>query len=463
MTELTQNQRRALFVTALAVLIGVGIAVVPGHRGWFDVGVYHGAVNHWVRGGGLYDWTTSNGYGFTYPPFAALCMLPMTLLAWYPTIVISLALTVAASAFVLRLLVDPLARRAGWSRWFTFVLAACLFAALNPVRDTVSFGQLNRLLLALVYVDLWLLERGHRLAGVGIGLAAAIKLTPAVFIGYLLVTRRWRAAVVAAGTTAVATAGTALLVPGASRQYFLAALLDTDRVGKLAYVSNQSLMGLVARLHPAHPNRLLWLVLVAGVLVVWVVRARQAGRLGDDRAGFALTGVVGCLISPVTWVHHLVWLVPALVVLADSTLPWPPAALRLRRRLGIGVAGYLVLVGGVVWLWANGGGGPVALVGGNAYVLIAVGLLVRLPVAAAGGHPGAPDGAGHAGSGSAGCPDGRTGGTPSSRIGGASASGGGSALGTVRGSSAASPARVATTISRSVRTSGRRSGRDQIV
>ncbi|MFJ8580037.1 glycosyltransferase 87 family protein [Micromonospora sp. NPDC093277] len=463
MTEqLTRNQRRALGVTALAVLIGVVIAVVPGHRGWFDVGVYHGAVNHWVGGGDLYEWTTTNGYGFTYPPFAAVCMLPMTLLAWYPTIAVSLAMTVVASGFVLHLLVDPLARRAGWSRWFAFALAACLFAALNPVRDTVSFGQVNLLLLALVYVDLWLLERGHPLAGIGTGLAAAIKLTPAVFIGYLLITRRWRAAGVAAGTAAAATAGTALLAPDASRRYFFEALLDTDRVGKLAYVSNQSLMGLVARLHPAHPDRLLWLVLVAGVLVVWLVRVRQAGRVGDDRAGFALTGIVGCLVSPVTWVHHLVWLAPALVVLADSTLPWPPSDLHLRRRLGLGVAGYLVLVSGVVWVWANGGGDAVALVGGNLYVLIALGLLIGLPVAG-GGYPDTAERAGHAGSASAECADGRAAGGPSRRIGAGSASGGGSALGTVRGSSAASPARVATTISRSVRTSGRRSGRDQIV
>ncbi|GAB3936567.1 hypothetical protein GCM10027614_13280 [Micromonospora vulcania] len=210
------TRRRVLAMAALVTVLAVAIAVLPGHRGWFDVGVYHGAVGHWVRGGDLYQWTTGNGYGFTYPPFAAVSMLPMAALAWYPTIVANLLLTALAVAFLLHLLVDPLARRYGWSRWYALALACCLLAGLNPVRDTVSFGQVNLLLVALVYLDLWLLERGSPLAGVGAGLAAAVKLTPAIFIGYLLVTGRWRAAATAIGTAVGATVLAAAVAPDAT-------------------------------------------------------------------------------------------------------------------------------------------------------------------------------------------------------------------------------------------------------
>ncbi|MEV4657191.1 glycosyltransferase 87 family protein [Micromonospora sp. NPDC049301] len=385
------TRRRVLTVAALVAVLSVAIAVLPGHRGWFDVGVYHGAVGHWVRGEDLYEWTTWNGYGFTYPPFAAVSMLPMAALAWYPTIVANLLLTALAIAFLLHLLVDPLARRHGWSRWYAFALACCLLAGLNPVRDTVSFGQVNLLLVALVYLDLWLLERGSRLAGVGIGLAAAIKLTPAIFIGYLLVTRRWRAAGTAVGTAVGATVLAATVAPDATRTFFTEALWDTDRVGELAYVSNQSLLGLVARLDPAHPDRRLWLVLVVAVLVVWAVRVRHAVRVGDERAGFALTGVTACLVSPVTWVHHLVWLAPGLVVLAASTLPWPTVDAAARRRLRAGVVGYVLLCSGLVWVFANGSAGVPGFVGANAYLWVCVGMLVRLPVRQVGGeadHPG---------------------------------------------------------------------------
>ncbi|RKN53201.1 DUF2029 domain-containing protein [Micromonospora costi] len=369
-----------MVVAGLATLIGVLIAVLPGHRGWFDIGVYHGAVGHWVRGGELYGWTTGNGYGFTYPPFAAVSMLPMAALAWYPTIVVNLLLTAVATGFLLMLLVDPLARREGWSRWYAFALAACLLAGLNPVRDTVSFGQVNLLLVALVYADLWLLERGHRAAGVGIGLAAAIKLTPAVFIGYLLVTRRWRAAATAIAASVAATLLAAAVAPGASRTFFTEALWDTDRVGQLAYVSNQSLLGMVARLHPEHPDRRLWLLLVVAAAAVWAVRVRRAVAAGDERAGFALTGVVACLVSPVTWVHHLVWLVPGLVVVAATTLPWPPTEPAARRRLGAGIAGYVLLSSGLVWVFANNSGGPLGFLGGNAYLWVTVGMLLAVPV-----------------------------------------------------------------------------------
>ncbi|MFI6236273.1 glycosyltransferase 87 family protein [Micromonospora sp. NPDC050784] len=374
------GRRRVATVLAVVTVLTVAIAVLPGHRGWFDVGVYHGAVGHWVRGGDLYEWTTSNGYGFTYPPFAAVTMLPMAALAWYPTIVANLLLTALAVAFLLHLLVDPLARRHGWTRWYALTVACCLLAGLNPVRDTVSFGQVNLLLVALVYLDLWLLERGSRLAGVGVGLAAAVKLTPAIFIGYLLVTGRWRAAATAIGTAVGATVVAAALAPEASRTFFAEALWDTDRVGELAYVSNQSLLGLVARLDSAHPDRRLWLLLVVAVLAVWAVRVRRSVRDGDERAGFALTGVAACLVSPVTWVHHLVWLVPGLVVLAASTLPWPPVGATARRRARAGVAGYVVLCSGLVWVFANGSAGPWGFVGANAYVWVSIGMLALLPI-----------------------------------------------------------------------------------
>ncbi|MEV4120107.1 glycosyltransferase 87 family protein [Micromonospora sp. NPDC049645] len=384
------GRRRVVTVLGLATVLAVAIAVLPGHRGWFDVGVYHGAVGHWVRGGDLYEWTTGNGYGFTYPPFAAVSMLPMAALAWYPTIVANLLLTALAVAFLLRLLVDPLARRHGWTRWYALALACCLLAGLNPVRDTVSFGQVNLLLVALVYLDLWLWERGSRWAGIGVGLAAAVKLTPAIFIGYLLVTGRWRAAATAIGTAVGATVLAAALAPEASRAFFTEALWDTDRVGELAYVSNQSLLGLVARVDPADPDRRLWLLLVVAVLAVWVVRVRRAVRDGDERAGFALTGVAGCLVSPVSWVHHLVWLVPGLVVLAASTLPWPPVDATLRRRAYAGVAAYVVLCSGLVWVFANGSAGPAGFVGANAYVWVSIGMLTLLPIGRAeqDDHPG---------------------------------------------------------------------------
>jgi alpha-1,2-mannosyltransferase len=369
---------RAAIVGVLAVALAVIIAVTPGHRGWFDVGVYYGAVHYWLDSGGqLYNYLRPGTiYGFTYPPFAVLCMLPMELVSWHEAVAVSIALNVAASLALLWWLVDPVVRRRGWPRWFSLGLAACLFAALEPVRDTVSFGQVNLLLLALVVADLQLLARGSRWAGVGVGLATAIKLTPVIFIGYLLLARRFRAASVAAATAVGGTVLAALVLPGPSQVYWTEALWDTGRVGALAYVSNQSVRGLTARFVPPSGGALAWALAVVAVLAVWAYRVRRcastpAHPAGDDPAGFALTGVAACLVSPVTWVHHLVWLVPALILLADAG----------RRRLVGAAVAVVLLVGSPIWLWSPFPHGIMGFIGGNTYVWIALALLLAVPVA----------------------------------------------------------------------------------
>jgi alpha-1,2-mannosyltransferase len=386
---------------AVAVAEALVLTAVPGRRGWFDVGVYYGTVHYWVDGGLIYDYLRPGTvYGFTYPPFAALCMLPMALLRWHTVVACSVLANVAAAAILLFWLVDPIAVRRGWRRGYTFCFAACLLAAVEPVRDTISFGQVNLLLVVLVLADLRLLASGSRFAGLGTGLATAVKLTPGLFIGYLLLARRWRAAALAAATLLAATTLAALVSPGATRVFWAGALWDTDRVGAPAYVSNQSVMGLVARLGGGVPDRAAWLAGVAVLLAIWGYRSRRSGSRGDHATGFTLTGVAACLVSPVTWVHHLVWLLPALVLLTDRGLS--AAAPRRGRLLAAAGAAYVLLCSGVIWLWSPVPAGWPGLVGGNADVWVSLGLLVGLPAGVARAAPAAGPPAGETGGPAAG-------------------------------------------------------------
>ncbi|MFE9098567.1 glycosyltransferase 87 family protein [Streptomyces sp. NPDC007264] len=367
----TERGRLAL-VLCLAAAVAAFTATVPLLRGWFDLRVYYGTVHAWVHHGGhIYDYRVpGTAYGFTYPPFAALGMLPMAFVGPDTAILLALLLNLAAVAVVLWILAG---RGIGRHGWFGWALAACALALFEPVRDTFSFGQVNLLLLALVLADARLLStgRGHR-AGAGIGLAAAVKLTPALFIGLLLLARRWRAAAVATAVAVSATALAAWAAPDASRFYWTHALWDTGRVGRTDYISNQSLQGVLARLAaPGEPGRAVWLLLVLLVLAVWLRRARRALRGGDWQAAFALTGLAACLVSPITWVHHLVWLLPSFAVLVHA------------RRLRTAGALYAVLCSSVVWLWFDDPSGMDGFLGGNTYVWITLGLLLGLPV----GHP----------------------------------------------------------------------------
>ncbi|MCW7942850.1 membrane protein [Streptomyces hygroscopicus] len=360
---------RIALVLSLAAAVAVFTATVPLLRGWFDLRVYYGTVDAWAHHGGrIYDYRVpGTTYGFTYPPFAALSMLPMAFIGLGASIVLTLLLNLGAAAFALWILVGQKLRRHGWFGW---ALAGCALALLEPVRDTFSFGQVNLLLLALVLGDARLLSTGReRWAGAGIGLAAAVKLTPALFIGLLLLARRWRAAAVATAVAVAATALAAWAAPGASRFYWTHAVWDTTRVGRLVYVSNQSLQGVLARLAaPGDPSRAAWALAVVLVLAVWAWRAHRALRADDWRAAFALTGLAACLVSPITWVHHLVWLLPSLAVLVHG------------RRLRIAGAVYVLLCSSVVWLWFDDASGIDGFLGSNAYVWITLGLLLRLPV-----------------------------------------------------------------------------------
>jgi len=354
-------------------------------HGSFDLKVYYGAVRYWAHGNGeIYDYVKPfSRYGFTYPPFAGLVMLPMAVLPWWAANALTIAGTVLVTVVILDWFLRPVADRYGWSRWFTVAVAAAVVAVFEPLHETVSFGQVNMLLLFLVLLDFrWFIGRGSRYGGVAVGLATAIKLTPGIFILYLLVTRRYRPALVAMVTTAAATVLAMLVAPDASREFWTSALWDTDRVGTLSFISNQSLEGFVARLHPTDPSTALWALLVVAALAVWVVRVRRADLL----SGVALTGVAGCLVSPVTWVHHLVWTLPALLLLLDRGLA---ARGRLRWSRLVLVTGLVTLLSSrIIWSYADHFT-DTGLLFSNAYLYATVLLLLALPVSRQ--FPGVPD------------------------------------------------------------------------
>jgi alpha-1,2-mannosyltransferase len=317
-------RRLVLAVTAVALVV-VGYKI----NGHFDLKVYDGATRAWLHGGDLYRFVEhgrDRAYGFTYPPFGALVMAPIAVLPWPVATVVFDALTVAATLVVLRLTAstDALVLAAGLILAFAF----------DPWRTNYNYGQINMLLLALVTVDLSILVDRRRSAGVLVGVAAAVKLVPLIFIGYLLLTRRWRAALTAGASATAATLLMFAVAPHASWTFWTSAIWQSDRIGDPAFVSNQSLNGLVSRYEL---GRAVLVVLVVAALAGW---GWQVWLDRDPQAGLAVTGVLACLISPITWVHHLVWLIPVIVLLARSRRPvaW-----------GLALVSYSLLCSRLVW------------------------------------------------------------------------------------------------------------------
>jgi hypothetical protein len=296
---------------------------------------------------------------------------------------------VLAVVFTTRWLVLPVIARHGLPRTFTLVAAVLLVLAVESIRETITFGQINMLLVVLILADLlFAVPQARRWAGVGVGLATALKLFPGIFIVYLLATRRWRAAAVASATAAAATLLAAAIAPRDSWRFWTQELWDTERVGRTDIVGNQSLFGLLSRFTaPEKPDRLLWLLLVTAVAVYGLWRATRAARAGDALTGLTLAGLVGALASPITWTHHIYWFVPAVVLLVDAALSAdrPDEAGRRWWWSTIALVTTAVIVYGVVTFQKWGAGvirthDPVDFVAQNTYVLLGLLLLTALPI-----------------------------------------------------------------------------------
>ncbi|HET6212730.1 MAG TPA: glycosyltransferase 87 family protein, partial [Micromonosporaceae bacterium] len=283
-------------IVRLGIVAGAVIGAVLAVRAFgrpyifFDLRIYHGAVVWWWDGGDLYDYVAPDiTLGYTYPPFAALVMLPMVAVSATVAGYLNVLASLAALAVVLAILLVPIADRYGWPRWFAVALALPLAAATEPVRETLGYGQVNLLLFALLMADLVALRWRYRSrdagagvatglrrlwtegawAGVGVGLATAVKLTPALFICYFLVTKQWRVAVTALATAVGVTIAGFLLASHESFTYFTSVMWQTQRVGQADMTPNQSLAGLLARLYDSDVTPgLLWLAFAMLLLAV---------------------------------------------------------------------------------------------------------------------------------------------------------------------------------------------------
>jgi alpha-1,2-mannosyltransferase len=361
----------------------------------FDLRVYRGAVRWWLHGHPLYDFVRPHTEkGFTYPPFAVLVLLPLALGTETTATVLMTAVSGGLILLTTWWLVAPVAVRHAWPRWVAVAVAVPVVVAMEPVRETLGWGQIDLVIAALVLADVVALRRGRPWAGVGIGLATAIKVTPGLFLVYLAVTRRWRAAGIAAVTFGIAALVGLAVDP--SIGYWARILWETGRVGPPDGLNDQSLLGLLARLTgTGRPGSTLWLALAVPVLVVGIARAALLYRRGDDLAGLTVTGLTACLISPISWVHHLYWVVPAVVVLVDVAAGTPVAAgwARARPRAGRAGAAVAALVvagafaGSLIWFFAGAPPGARTIAGENAYVLLMVALVLVLPAREGVGDP----------------------------------------------------------------------------
>jgi alpha-1,2-mannosyltransferase len=367
----------ALYAGSLGALL-----VSPLGHGWpfVDLAVYHWGGQAILNGAHLYRLRFPGALAFTYPPLSAQLFVPLTRLR----IAILEPLVSAGNIVLLPVMLGFALRLAPLRSWLTreqavrlSLVAAAVALWLEPMWSTLRYGQIDLLIATLILADLSRPDASHW-KGAGIGLATGLKLTPAIFVAYLLLSRRYRAASVSLAVLAGTIAVGFLVTPGDSREFWGGAFIDPSRVGRIENAANQTLRGAWARVLHSPNVQTWWLATAVIVGVVGMLLAVDAGRRGNEAQGFSLCALTGLLISPISWSHHWVLAIPALGLLAVE-------AQQRAWRVGIASVALAAAIGfsHVIW-WVPINHPPhselhldlLQILYANAYVLLGLGALV---------------------------------------------------------------------------------------
>lgn len=321
-----------------------------------DIDIYQMGGQTWLDGRPLYRgdvlFHTPIGLNlpFTYPPLAAIVFCPF---AWLHMPAASVAITVLTLVLLIVSTVIVLTRLDVWNTsavlggpawlrrwWLAVIVVAPASIWLEPIASNFAFGQINVVLMTLVIADC-VPRRTPWPRGLLLGLGIALKLTPAVFLLYFLVRRDYRTALTALTSFAVATLVGFMLAWSDSWEYWTHTVHHTDRIGSAALNTDQNIASALARIGLSEQlSFVLWASLCLAVLALTVWAMRRVLRAGETTLAIICVALFGLMVSPVSWSHHWVWVLPALLVTA--VLGW-------RRR--IVALGVLTVVGVALMDW----------------------------------------------------------------------------------------------------------------
>jgi alpha-1,2-mannosyltransferase len=293
----------------------------PWHPSTIDLQVYVYAVRDMLAGKDILA-TTTPGWGlyFIYPPIAAILMTPLAFGPyWFWQVVWTGGLLWAQQSVL---------KRCGAPRgWKLGLIGIAVVLTVEPIRTTLGYGQVNTILMALVIADLLPDRPGERRRipqGILTGLAAAIKLTPALFVIFMFLIGKRRAAITAIISFAVFTAIGAIFLFRETVVFFGGLSGGDTRTASPLYAGNQSLLGVFFRLgDSSRITTLLGLAVAAVLAVLGCLVAAHWWRVGEKVFAVAIVGLTTCLASPLSWTHHYVWILPlAMAVLSPGVPRW---------------------------------------------------------------------------------------------------------------------------------------------
>jgi alpha-1,2-mannosyltransferase len=328
------------FATAVTAFLADSV-VHPGELlNWYDLNVYNdgGLITRQLPSD-LYLWQLATSIKFTYTPFAAIGFAGLSFVNWAVLRWLMTVASLVAIPMTAWLTLGAMGKR-GIGRAAMALAVGAIGLWLEPLMKSLALGQVEPLLMLLVVWDLTR-EDSWRWKGIGIGVAAGIKLVPLLFIPYLLAAGKVRQAIVASATFAVTVLVGFAVLPGPSVTYWLSGyFIDPSRTGAVDALVNQSLLGMLARNAGGGPAaQPIWLPVAIVVAIAGVGAAALLSRTGKPVAGWVLIGVTSVLVSPISWDHHWVWILPLLALIGGLIMDASGLALTAYAAAGVIVAG----------------------------------------------------------------------------------------------------------------------------
>jgi alpha-1,2-mannosyltransferase len=312
-TDQPSNRWRLLAaVVGCFAVVTLGVWALGMFDKLIDLRVYRMGGSVLLDGGELYKAELpGSGLPFTYPPFAAVMMVPLAAVPWRIAVAVWTCVSVLCLALIWRVSL-------GRKPWMLIAPITAASLALEPVWQTLQFGQINLLLTAMILYDLVAAPQ-RRWRGALVGVAAGLKLTPLLFVVFLVVTRQWRALRNAILGFVVTIGIGFAVVPKQSWDYWTRVVRDAERVGGLAYTANQSVLGFLTRIgSDASYVRPVWFLISAtiGLASLWL--ASRLWIREERLAAVSVCALAALFASPVSWSHHWVWAIPIGVCLIST-------------------------------------------------------------------------------------------------------------------------------------------------
>ena len=313
-----------------------------------DLPSFYYGIHAVISGSSPYDFEALNEmfegerriYPFLYPPSGLLVFYPFTFLSYHAASVSVLVINCVLVVAIGKLLFFKFWHLEQARRLSFFVIL--IFFLFEPTRSTINHGQINLLVLICIILS-WLFYRDGKnsfVTALPLSIAIILKTSPALFLLLFLIRKEYRVCAYSILLIVLAGLLSLTLFPASLWAEWFTVVAPNTRYGNMplnlfppASPYNQSLNGFFARLffesewgEVPFPNAMLakYVPLAVSLLVLFVT-VILSWRTKDDRTNkaidlnFILFLIALFLMSPLSWIHHMVFVLPAFMFLIIKT------------------------------------------------------------------------------------------------------------------------------------------------